>query len=107
LQVATGSRFKRPIASIEQSTDTAEIGAIIVRVQDNSTTAGISCFATSCAGLGDICSETPTKSTGNSETGATFLNLGNLSAFNAGYAYIHCDFPSTTQSKIYSYRATD
>jgi hypothetical protein len=104
----SGGNYTRCPLSRIASNSTTDIGTIIVRVKDSSTTQSIDCHATSCTGAGETCSSTSTQSTGASFTGTTFLDMGSLTAFSNGYAYIHCSFPSDgTQSVIYSYRATD
>lgn len=95
-----------PLLRIDSS-DTTNISYITIRVKDDSSTAGISCTAYSCAGMGDPCGASSTASTGNSYKGSTYLSLGSMIAYSTGYAYIYCDIPSNGNNLIYSYRATD
>jgi hypothetical protein len=84
------------------------IAGLYVRVQDNSPTQTITCYAVSCDGTGDVCSTGSTDSSGGTFTGKNSLHIGGVAAYSTGYAYIHCDLPvDGTQSVIYSYRGTD
>jgi hypothetical protein len=90
------------------SNDTTDITSIIIRLKDASTSEGITCRARSCSALGDTCSIGSFVDTGLTFTGATSLGLGDVNAFNNGYAYIECSGPKDgTTNLLYSYRATD
>lgn len=93
------------------SADTTDISTIIVRVQDNSTTQSVGCYAVSCDGTASACDETDPQYSGGGDdsfTGTTYMNMGSLTAYSNGFAYIQCDFPNdSSKSVLYSYRATD
>ncbi len=101
-----GSFTRCPLTRINAD-DTTDITGIYVRVRDSSTTQAISCYAISCDATGATCSQGSSAATGTTTIGDQSLHIGSVSAYNTGYAYIHCNGASDAQNAIYSYRATD
>lgn len=102
-----GAVLRCPLTRVA-SDAAGSITSVIVRASENSTTSSIKCRAISCDGNAGTCDEGTEGETGAAFTGSTHFNLGSVSGFTNGFAYIVCSTPSAPATyRIYSYRATD
>lgn len=91
------------------SNQSGSLTNIYVRVNDGHSSEAVECFATSCDPLGTSCASTAIFASPG--TGRTFMNMGSVTDFINGYAYLECRLPNREDpndaSGVLSYRFND